>query len=161
MAKKHTLDFTNTKESSGINPKHMPRGDYLLKIVNVDETMKDDVPMWRFDLQMADIRNAVYPYYCKLQENQLWKVRNLLLAAGINVPKKKVGVDPNKLVGKEVGATLEDDEYEGKMKSVIDAVFPASELEESNVEPDDDEDDEVGDDEEDVEDDEELDIDDL
>lgn len=159
MAKKHTIDFTNTKESSGINPKHMPRGDYRVKIVNVDETLKDDIPMWRFDMQLADVRSAVYPYYCKLQENQLWKVRNLLIAAGINVPKKKVAVDPNRLVNKEIGVTLEDDEYEGKMKSVVDAVFPVSELEET-VEADDDDDD-VDDADDTEEDDEELDIDDL
>lgn len=137
-AKKHALDFSNVKDSSGINPKHMPEGDYLLKIVKVDETDKDDVPMWNFHMQLADSKTAVYPYYCKLQENQLWKVRNLLIAAGIEVPKKRVGVDPGKLVGKTIGATLEDDEYEGKLKSVVAAVFPADELDAEEPDEDDD-----------------------
>jgi len=127
-AKKHALDFTNVKESSGINPKHMLEGDYAAKVVSVSETDKDGVPMWNFIFQLKDSPTATYPYYCKLQENQLWKVRNLLIAAGKQVPKRRVNVDPNNVVGSEVGVTLEDDEYEGKLKSVIAAVFPASEL---------------------------------
>lgn len=161
-AKKHTLDMTNVKEASGINPKRMPAGDYLAVIVGVEETMKDETPMWRFDFQLEDHRNAVYPYYCKLQENQLWKVRNLLIAAGKKVPKKRVAVDPNKLLKVTIGITLEDDEYEGKLKSVVDAVFPASELADpATPEADDDAELESSDVEEDVADDDDLEIEDL
>ena len=139
---KHAVDFSNVKESSGINPKHQPEGDYLLKIIKVEETLKDEVPMWNFHCQAEDLKSAVYPFYCKLQENQLWKLRNLLIAVGIEVPKKRVGIDPNKLIGKIFGATLEDDEYEGKPKSVIAATFPASELDAKEPEDDDDDEDE-------------------
>lgn len=128
-ASNKALDFTNVKESSGINPKHVEDGDYLAKITDVrDEKAKDGTAMWLFLLQLDEMRSAVYPYYCKLEENQLWKVRNLLIAAGKTVPKKRVNVNPNNLVGTEVGITLTGEEYDGKMKSVIDAVFPASEL---------------------------------
>src|SRR5690606_37303696 len=84
-----------------------------------------------------------YPYYCKLQENQLWKLRNLLIAAGLSVPKKKLKLDPNRVVGKTIGVTMEDDEYDGKLKSVIAAVFPAAELVEGNIVDDEPEDDEA------------------
>lgn len=126
--KKHAIDFTNVKEASGINPKRMDAGDYRAVVVNIEETLKDEIPMWNFHIQLSDNRSAVYPYYCKLQENQLWKLRNLLIAAGKSVPKKRVNVDPTSIVKKEIGITLADDEYEGKLKSVIDAVFPAAEL---------------------------------
>lgn len=161
-AKKHVLDFTNVKDSSGINPKHVEAGDYGARIIAVTETLKDDVPMWRFDFQLHDMKSAVYPYYCKLQENQLWKLRNMLIAAGIQVPKKKVGVDPNKLVNKDVAITLDDEEYEDKMKSAIEAVFPISELDSPEPAGATSSDDEA-DEEPDVAegDDEELDIDDL
>ena len=162
--KKHTLDFTNVKDASGINPKRMPAGDYKAVIINVEETMKEDIPMWNFYIQLDDNRSAVYPYYCKLQENQLWKVRNLLIAAGKSVPKKRVSVDPSKLLKSVIGVTLADDEYEGKLKSVIDAVFPANELAEATTpagvedEPDELEASDVPDDDED---DDELDVDEL
>lgn len=135
-ATKKVLDFTNVKESSGINPKHRPAGDYRMKITKVTEQPNKNDPSitnWVFVFTPTDMQSAAYPYYCVLQENQLWKVRNLLIACGISVPKKRLNVDPNKLVGKEVGVTLDDDEYEGKLKSVITAVFPSSDLEDEDA----------------------------
>ena len=155
MALVRKVDFTNVKDSSGINPVHMEPGDYLAKIVKVmDSPAKDDTPMWCFILQLNDRASATYPYYCKFQENQLWKLRNLLVAAGKKVPKAAVRVNSESIVGQMVGISLDDEEYDGKMKSVISAVFPASEMvEEDGSSPEDDSDE--------PEDDEELDLDDL
>lgn len=141
MSTKLMLDFSNVKEFSGVSPKHMPPGDYEAKVVKVidEKSKKDNEPMWVFHIQLVDDHSATYPYYCKLVESQLWKVRNLLMAAGFKAPKSKQTVDANRLVGKTVGITLSDDEYEGKMKSVIDAIFPKAELAQTApVEDDDD-----------------------
>ena len=147
-----TLDFTNVKENSGINPKHIESGEYLAKIVSVEELdAKDGTPMWLFVITPNDMRSAAYPYYCKLQDNQLWKVRNLFISAGLGnlvAGAKKAKINPNKVIGKQIGILLEDDEYEGKLKSVIDAVMPASDLEDGGVPADPDVDDEDDDDEE-------------
>ena len=125
------LDFTNVREVSGINPIRMDEGDYLatVKAVTEKESKKSGLPMWEFVIGLNDRQSATYGYYCVLDGQQLWKVRNLLIAAGISVPKKRVKVDPNKVVGRTVAITLEDDEYEGKEKSTIAAVFSAEELE--------------------------------
>jgi hypothetical protein len=150
------LDFTNVKEGGGsFNKKRQPEGDYRAKVVSVADapSKKDGIMQWLFTIEAG---SGTYPYYCKHQENQLWKIRNLLVAAGISVPKKRVKVDPNVLVGKIIGVTLEDDEYEGKLQSNIAATFPASELEgadddedaEEEVEADDEVEEEVADDEE-------------
>lgn len=131
---KRVLDFTNVKDSSGINPKHRPAGDYRVKITKVTEgDSSKGNPQWVFVMTPADMQSAAYPYYCGLTAEQMWKIRNLLIAAGIDVPKKKVNVDPNKLVGREIGVTLDDDEYEGKLKSVITAVFPAEDLDDDDT----------------------------
>lgn len=131
-AKKTNLDFTNVKEGGNFSKKHMPVGDYLAKITKVEDAMpkekSDKTPMWLFTVQLVQTPSATYPYYCKLQDNQLWKVRNLLVAAGINVPKKKVGVDPNKLVGKLVAVSLDDTEYNDKEQSEVGAIFSPKEL---------------------------------
>lgn len=147
-----TLDFSNVKESTGINPKNIEDGEYLAKVVSVSEVeAKDGTDMWLFLITPDDHKSATYPYYCKLQENQLWKVRNLFISAGLSAlvaGKSKVKLNPNKLVGKAVGIVLETDEYEGKMKSVIEAVMPASDLEDGGVADDPDiEDDELEDEE--------------
>lgn len=151
-ATKKNLDFTNVKEGGNFSKKRMPVGDYLGKIVKVEDSMpkdeEDRTPMWLFTLQLAKTPSATYPYYCKLQDNQLWKVRNLLVAAGLNVPKKKVGVDPNRLVNKLVGVSLDDAEYNGKEQSEIGAIFSPSELDATVSDEDDDVDDEEEEDEE-------------
>jgi ribosomal protein L12E/L44/L45/RPP1/RPP2 len=144
MAKEMNLDFTNVKEGGEFNKKRQQAGDYraLVKKVADTKSNKDDSPMWLYTIEVGSGR---YPYYCQFTEQTLWKIRNLLTAAGIKVPKKRVRVNPNMVVGKYIGVTLEDAEYEGKMQSEIASVFPTSELENAN-EPDE------GDDEEDDED---------
>jgi len=135
-----SVDFSDVKESSGINPRHQPEGDYLLKITQVEmkKTKGDDPkPMLFILMQDVNMRSATYPYYCTFQPNMLWKVRNVFIAAGQKVPKGKGKLDINKLLGAEVGVTLIDDEYEGKMKSVIDSVFHKDELEPVEAEEDD------------------------
>lgn len=156
-AKKKTLDMTNVKERGPFNPVQVDAGDYRAKITAVydTESKKSGEDMWVFSFQLNERRAAVYPYYCLLNPDNLWKIRNLCEAAGIAVPKKRLVLDPNKLVGKEVGVTLEDDEYDGKMKSVIQAIFPANELEDDDVSPTDDADDDEDETADDVEDDEE------
>lgn len=153
-ATKRNVDFTNVKEGGNFSKKHMLSGDYLAKVTKVEDAVPkdedDNTPMWLYTMQLAKTPSATYPYYCKLQDNQLWKVRNLLVAAGKNVPKKKVGVDPNAVVGKMVAVSLDDTEYNGKEQSEITAVFSPSELE--NVEEADPDDvDDVDDEDEDEE----------
>lgn len=149
------VDFTNVREGASFNKKRVPEGDYLARVTKVQdaEAKSDKVFQWLFTISLENA-TGVYPYYCKLQENQLWKLRNLFVAAGIVVPKKKMEVDPRKIVNKLIGVTMEDDEYEGKAQSNIAAVFPASELSESDADSDD-EDEEEEDTEEEPEDDEE------
>lgn len=130
MATQKVLDFSQVKDQSGFSPKHKPAGEYLATIVSFDDTKsKSGNEMWVFGVALKKDRKAVYPQYCLLGADQLWKLRNLMLAAGISVPKKKLKVDGNRLVGRDIGVCLEDDEYEGKLKSVITSVFPASEFE--------------------------------
>lgn len=134
-ATKRAIDMTNVEDKGNERPRRLPEGDYRLKIVSVDDhtsKKKEDGsggnPGWKFVLAPVDFPRATYPYYTDFQDKTAFKIRNLLVAAGINVPKKRVNIDPNKLVGKFVGATLEDDEYDGREKSTIAGVFPVSEL---------------------------------
>jgi len=148
-AKEVVVDFTNVKDGGGIfNKKHQPAGDYKAKVTKVEDapSKKDGIGQWLFTIQAGA---GTYPYYCKHQENQFWKVRNLLVAAGINVPKKKVKVNPNVLVGKTIAVTLDDDEYDGKLQSNVVATFPVSELGDQVDDEDEDLDDEVEDTEDD------------
>lgn len=140
------IDFSNVKDGGAFNRNRIPAGDYAAKIVKVEDAKaKDDVAQLLFSIKIEGRATAVFPYYCKLQENQLWKLRNIFIAAGKNIPKKRVKVDPNQIVGKIIGVSIEDDEYEGKEQSNIAGVFPASDLDDSALadpepEPEEDED---------------------
>lgn len=129
-AKATVVDFSGVKDRGSFNPKHVAEGDYAATIVKVEdgESKKTGAAQYIFTIKVDKFSQNSYPYYCVIQENQLWKLRNIAVAAGLNVPKKRMKFDPNKVTGKKIGVTLEDDEYEGKMKSVISAVFPISEL---------------------------------
>lgn len=140
------VDFSGVKDRGDFNPRRVEAGDYLAKVTKVvdGEAKESGDFQYVFTFKINKFSQNSYPYYCKLQENQLWKLRNLLISAGLNVPKARMKLDPNKVVGKTVGITLEDDEYDGKLKSVIAAVFPAAELADSStdVEPEDEDEDE-------------------
>jgi hypothetical protein len=149
------LDFTNVKDGGGLfNKKRQPAGDYRAKVTKVVDSpaKKDGTPQWLFTIQVG---TGTYPLYCKLVPEQLWKLRNLLMAAGLNVPKQRLKVDPNKVVNREIAVTLDDDEYDDGDKvhkqSVVTATFPLSELDpdanrDTEDEADDDDDDEEEDD---------------
>lgn len=149
-ATKKAIDFTNVRDKGEFNPRHKPAGDYRMKVVKVQDHVakgKKVADQWCFTIVLTTDQRSSYPYYASWDPEQAWKIRNLCIAAGIQVPKKRILVDPNKIVGKEIGASLDDEEYEGRMKSVISQVFPVSELGGSD-EPEDEGDEEVGDEEE-------------
>lgn len=127
-----TLDFTGVKEGGDFRPRRRPEGDYYAHIVEVkDHESKQGNDTWLFTIKIDGDSRASYPYYVGTDENQLWKVRAIFVGAGVQVPSKRVKADPNKLVGKAIGVALEDDEYEGRVKSTIGAVFPIDDLDDA------------------------------
>lgn len=168
-AKKRRIDFSNVKDGKRYSQTHVEEGDFKFKIVGVEEVGPDDDGdfRWDYELQLVGRASSSYPYRCKLVENQLWKLRNLFVAAGKTVPKKAVNVDPTGVIGSIIGGTASDDEYGGRLRSVIDTVFPAdlvadskasSKTKRKTAEPEDDEDVDVDEDEADEDD---LDLEDL
>lgn len=132
-AKVKTLDYTGVKDSTGaFRPRRKPEGDYYAHIIAVaDHVSKDDNPGWVFTIRVDGDSRSTYPYYTGFGAKELWKSRGLCIAAGMKVPSAKVKLDPNKLVGKAIGIALEDDEYEGRLKSAIAAVMPLDDLDDA------------------------------
>jgi AAA ATPase containing von Willebrand factor type A (vWA) domain len=155
MAKKIRLDFSKTEERSGWNTRHIPEGLHKMKVDSFQETeAQDGTAMLVFALVPADskFKSRRFPYYCKLQQNQLWKLRDLLVAAGQTVPKKAVSIDPSVIVGKYIAAEVEDDTYQGNVRSQVQGTYGLDILdEEGAANSDDDADEEEDEDLEDVE----------
>ncbi|UJQ86209.1 hypothetical protein GIKK_44 [Gordonia phage GiKK] len=162
------VDFTNVSEGSGLRTKRLPAGEYLAVIKDIEASeSKAKNPQWVFKISPVSHPGCVYPYYVGLTAEQAWKLRAVLVACGATVPKKAITVDAKKLIGKKLGIILEDDEYDNKEKSVIDAVIPANEVDEDATaaapddEPAEDPEEEAAAPAEDPEDDDDLDLDDL
>jgi hypothetical protein len=132
------VDFSGVKDRGNFNPKQIAEGDYAATVTKVEDgESKNGNFQYIFTIKLDKFSQYSYPYYCQLSENTLWKLRNLAVAAGLNVPKKRMKFDPNKIAGKKIGVTIEDgEEYEGKTKSEIGAVFPISELADGALEDD-------------------------
>lgn len=123
------VDLTNVKEGGNFRPRRKPEGDYKAKIVKADDHTKEGkVPGWVMTVQVEGDSRSTYPVYLNPDPKQVWKVWQMCRAAGLNVRNAKVRFDPNKLVNKDIGVYLEDDEYEGRPKSVISDMFPVSEI---------------------------------
>jgi hypothetical protein len=157
-ASKQSLDFTNVKEGGGAwNKKRLPEGDHRARITKVQDgkSKKSGEAMWIYTVEVKH-RGQVgtYAVYIVLKEDNLWKLRLLFAAAGIVIPKKRMSVDPNRIVGREIGVTLEDSEYNGRLQSEIATMMPVSEVAtaETDADQDEDEDEDEATDEEESED---------
>lgn len=128
MAKKITIDFSKTEERSSWNTRKMPIGLYRMRIASVQQTeAKDGTPMIVYGLQPTSqqFRTRLLPFYCKLQPNQLWKLRDILVAAGQKVPQRAIKLDPEAIVGAVISAEVEDDLYNGVERSTLTGVYSA------------------------------------
>lgn len=145
MAKRIKIDFTKTEESSGWNTRQIPEGLYKAKIFSVQETeAQDGTAMLVYGFVPTDTRfkSRRFPFYCKLQQNQLWKLRDLLVAAGEVVPKKAIQIDPEKIVGKTIAIEVEDDSYNGNVRSSVSSTYGLDILDEDGDDVQGDEEDE-------------------
>jgi hypothetical protein len=132
MGKKITLDFSKVEERSGWNSKEMPEGLHEFKIELVDlKDAGDGTTMWTYGLRPTNpkYKTRLFPYYCKHQQNQLFKLRDIFIAAGLTVPKKKTGLDPDAPVGKIIAAELTDATGNYAGRSEIDGVYTIDILE--------------------------------
>lgn len=125
------VDLSNVKEGGSFKPRPKPDGDYKAKIVKADDHQPKDKTSpkgWVLTIQVEGDARSTYPYYLSPAENQAWKIGTVCRAALLKVPAGKIKFDPNKLVGKAVGIALLQEEYNDRMKSVIDDIFPVAEV---------------------------------
>lgn len=151
MAKKIRLDFSKVEERSGYNSRQMPEGLYEAKVVSLEQKeAQDGTAMLVYGLQPTAKKYAtrMFPNFCKLQQNQLWKLRDLFVAAGETIPKKVTNIDPDSIIGNKVVIEVGDGTGQYSDRSEVLAVYPLSTLE--DLDDSDEEDDEY--DEEDSED---------
>jgi hypothetical protein len=135
------VDLSDVKEGGGaFKPRRKPEGDYRAKFVKADDHIKEGKePGWVMTVMVEGDNRSTYPVYLNPEKKQAWKIAQACRAAGLKVPTGRVRFDPNKLVNKEIGVFLEEDEYDGRPKSAVGEMFPASEVGANADEPDEEE----------------------
>lgn len=149
--KKMRLDFSKVTERSGWNTSHMEEGLHLMKIVDVsDAPASDGGDMLTYALVPVEEKYKArrFPYFCKIQDNQLFKIRDLLVATGSKVPAKAGNIDPNSPVGSIVAAEVQDGRGQYSDRSEINGIYAASIIEDDDATSDEPEEDEEAEDEE-------------
>jgi hypothetical protein len=133
---KKVIDFTGV-EDRAYATRRIPAATYRAKAVKVRESESEaGNEMWTFTLEISNgkQRGIKLPFRTVLTEASLWKLRNFMTALGVKVPSKRVAVDPEKLIGRECGIVVEDDEYENRIRSIVFDTIPLSEMPEEEVE---------------------------
>jgi len=130
MAQAITVDFTNVTEG-GVT--RIPAGDYVFKVVKVEQKKSNKEGAfpylnWKLLGVNREAKNTTMYEITTLKPEGLFNLFNFLVALGINVPKKKVQIPLDKCIGKYIGATVDDEEYQAKdgsqkKKSAIVSVF--------------------------------------
>jgi hypothetical protein len=136
---KRKVDFSGVSEDirSGGRSKHIPEGDYLLKIMEGtwEEGEKADYIRWRFQVAQGKHKGTTLYANTSLSKKALWNLRNLIHAAkGRNVAGKAVNFDPDSLTGSIVGASIEDNEYNDRLYSTPVDFFSRDKFEETEAE---------------------------
>ena len=152
------VDLTNVAEGGSFRPRRKPEGEYRAKFVKAEDHQPKDKtkPMgWVMTVQVEGDSRSTYPVYLNPADKERWKIAQACRAAGLNVKNSRVRFDPNKLVNKAIGVYLEDDEFEGRLKSTVGEMFPASDVG-ANADEDGVDEDEIVDDEPEEEEEEEI-----
>lgn len=119
--KKKTVSVDFTGVQSGGGRFRVPEGDYLFEIEKIETGTTKSSGVSKLVVTLKGVKGRVknrkaYDHIA-LQKNTLWKLRSLLEATGQDVPESKAEIDIDALIGEQVGVTLGDDEYEGKISS--------------------------------------------
>jgi hypothetical protein len=152
-------DFTKADEGGG--RVRVPEGDYKVKVVSVkraESQAGNTMLVWTLKFLDGKAKGKEIIERTVITPEAMWKVRQLLQAMGVNVPKKVVTLNPTKYIGREFGVTVADDEYKNRISSKVQDYIDLEtyeSLEDEDVEDEEDEDDEDTDDDDETEEDDE------
>jgi hypothetical protein len=144
------IDFRKEEEGGGGGIR-IPENDYAAKIVGAKKirSSEKDTPgiLIKCKVTSGKQKGKVLPDRLWITPKSLWRIRSLLEAIGVTVPKSVVNVPLKKLLNKELGITVvDDDPYQGRIKSKIADFIDLETLNEDNDDEDDDDDEDVDDD---------------
>jgi len=143
------VDFTGV-QSGGGRPR-IPEGDHLAKVASVKQETSskgNEMLVWRFEVSNGRGRGKVLQTYTSLNTEALWKLRGLLEALGVAVPDGRAQLRLKNYIGKEIGITVIDEEYNNRIYSNITDFISADSLTDEDVDDEEEDEEEEEEDEE-------------
>jgi len=157
--KSYKVDFGGVEKEIGKRSgKHIPEADYVLKVADVERRKNKAGDAYYFSWKLQVVTDAqgkkkhagsTFYFTTSLKPEALFNLRNMIHACTNgkqNVAGKAINFNPQQYIGSKIGGTVEDDEYEGKLRSVVSDVMPLKDLEvDSDEEDEDQEEDDLAD----------------
>src|SRR5450755_1873232 len=120
MAKGIVVDFSGVETGGGRT--RVPEDDYRVVVKAVKQTESkagNQMLVWDFEISAGKFKGKTLRDRTVLTKEAMWKLKQVLEAMGMQVPNKKVALQLAKYIGKELGVTTVDDEYEGRISSKV------------------------------------------
>lgn len=125
MAKPLVIDFTNVEEGGFA----VPNGKYVVKVKKIEQKTSAAGAAyfnWELMILQGPHKGKKLFHITSLKAAALFNLRNTLIALGVPVPKGKLKLDLKALIGKIMGVTVVNEQYEGKDRPKIKDTFPVT-----------------------------------
>lgn len=112
----------------------IPDGTYRVKCIEIEQTVsKGGNPMfvWTFEVSAGDYTGFQSKVFTALTPAAMWKVAETVEALGVGQQGQVVKFKRSDVINKECGALIEQDEYNGQIRSSISRVLSLKELTEN------------------------------
>lgn len=105
---KFKADFTNVSEGGSL-----AAGEYVCKVTKAElkEGQKGKYIKWELTVGTGPAKGSKTYMNTSLTVKALFKLREFMLACGLDVPKQVVDIDTDKIVGRIVGIKVVDSTY--------------------------------------------------
>ena len=122
------LDLTNVDSSNGYR---IPEGTYRAKLVEVEQSVsKGGNPMfvWTFEISAGDQKGFQLKSFTAITPAAMWKVAETVEALGVGQTGTVVKFKRSDVINRECGLVVEDNDYNGSVRSSIAKVISVKEM---------------------------------
>jgi hypothetical protein len=122
QSKTEIIDFRGVDKEIRQRGRRVPEGEYVVKVTKADKGWKDNdksnPPYYRWTFSILEPKKykgvPLYGFITSMKQDALFNLRNLIYACSNgarNVAGKRVKFNPDRLIGSEILAIVQDEEY--------------------------------------------------
>lgn len=128
-----------TAEDATAPPPIVPEGDYVAAFIDAEESLsqnQNEMLVVRVEILEGEYKSRGLKDYLVFTEGAKWKLAQVLVAIGMEIPEGDFELAPTDLIGKTFGIRTIEEEYNGKPTAKIERYYPLDrEVEAPTIEP--------------------------